>query len=183
MKNHKHMNNILILIGCFAGLSIGSVLAQPPSKVAQEQLKKLEYWQGDWKGEASIRRGPGEPTKINQQEHIEFRLEGTVLLIEGIGKSPVDGSKIFNALAIINYDETSNQFKMKSYLQEGKSTDAWFNVTADNTYEWGFDVPSGKIKYTISLDPSKGTWNEKGAYSPDGNNWMPFMEMNLKKVR
>ncbi len=177
------MKNVLILFACFAGLSFGSALAQPPSKVAQEQLQKLAYWQGDWKGEASIRRGPGEPTVVIQEEHIEFRLEGTILLIEGIGKSPTDGSKTFNALAIINYDETSNEFKMKSYLQEGRSTDAWFKIVADNQYEWGFDIASGKIKYTIILDAKQGTWNEKGAYSQDGNNWMPFMEMNLKKVR
>ncbi len=177
------MKNVLILIACFAGLSIGKAYAQPPSKVAQEQLKKLAYWAGDWKGEATIRRGPGEPTIINQEEHIEFRLEGTILLVEGLGRSPEDGSKIFNALAIINYDETSNQFKMKSYLQEGRSTDAWFKIITENTYEWGFDVPSGKIKYTITLDPTKGTWNEKGAFSQDGNNWMPFMEMNLTKTK
>ena len=176
------MKNVLILIACFAGLSIGKAYAQPPSKVAQEQLKKLEYWKGDWKGEATSRRGPGEPTLINQEEHIEFRLEGTILLVEGLGRSPEDGSKIFNALAIINYDEANNQFKMKSYLQEGRSTDAWFKIITENTYEWGFDVPSGKIKYTITLDPTKGTWNEKGAFSQDGNNWMNFMEMNLKKV-
>ncbi len=176
------MKNVLILLACFAGLSIGSALAQPPSKVAQEQLKKLEYWQGDWKGEASIRKGPGEPTIVIQEEHIEFRLEGTILLIEGIGKSPADGSKNFNALAIINYDEDSNQFTMKSYLQEGKSTDAWFKIIADNHYEWGFDIPSGKIKYTIIMDQANRTWNEKGAFSPDGNNWMQFMEMNLKKL-
>ncbi len=33
------------------------------------------------------------------------------------------------------------------------------------------------------MDQANGTWNEKGAFSPDGNNWMQFMEMNLKKVR
>jgi hypothetical protein len=176
------MKNILILFACFAGLSIGKGMAQPASKIAQEQLKKLAFWQGQWKGEAVIRRGPGEPVKVNQEEDIEFRLEGTLLLVEGIGRSPEDGSTTFNALAIINYDETSQSFKMKSYLREGRSTEAWFNVLDDNQYEWGFDVPSGKIKYTILLDPSKGTWNEKGFYSQDGKSWMPFMEMNLKKV-
>lgn len=181
--NTQHMKNVLILMACLLGFTTARVIAQPASKVAQEQLKKLAYWQGEWKGEASIRKGPGEPIKVNQEEHIESRLDGTLLLIEGTGRSPEDGSTTFNALAIINYDEVSNEFKMKSYLREGNSTDAWFKILTDNTYEWGFDIPSGKIKYNITLDQSKGTWNEKGFYTPDGNNWMPFMEMNLKKVR
>jgi hypothetical protein len=177
------MKNVVILLACFTGLSIGKSMAQPASKVAQDLLKLLAYWAGVWKGEASIRRGPGEPIKVNQQEPIEYRLEGTILLVEGIGRSPEDGSTTFNALAIINFDETSNQFKMKSYLREGRSTDAWFKVIEDNKFEWGFDVPSGKIKYSITMDTVKGTWNEKGFFSQDGTNWMPFMEMNLTKEK
>ncbi len=184
-NNQKQMTmrNVFILLACLAGLSIGKSMAQPASKIAQEQLKKLAYWQGDWKGEATIRRGPGEPIKVNQEEHIEFRLENTILLVEGIGKSPADGSTTFNAMAIISFDETTNQFKMKSYLREGRSTDAWFKILEDHQFEWGFDVPSGKIKYTITMDSSKGTWNEKGFFSQDGTNWMNFMEMNLTKVK
>ena len=177
------MKNVFLLLACLAGLSIGKCIAQPPSKVAHEQLKKLAYWQGEWKGEASVRRGPGEPIKVNQEEHIEFRLDDTILLVEGIGRSPEDGSKTFNALAIINFDEESSTFKMKSYLREGRSTDAYFKILEVNKFEWGFDVPSGKIRYTITLDPAKATWNEIGFYSQDGTNWMQFMEMNLAKVK
>jgi hypothetical protein len=177
------MKNVLILIACFAGLTVGTTMAQPASKQAQDQMKKLAYWEGEWIGEASIRRGPGEPIKVLQEEAIEFRLSGTLLLIEGIGRSPEDGSISFNALAILNFNETTNSIQMKSYLQDGKSTDAWFNVIDENKFEWGFDVPNGKIKYNIILNPEQKTWKESGAYSQDGNNWMNFMEMNLKKVK
>ena len=177
------MKNVLILIACFAGLIVGSTMAQPASKIAQDEMKKLAYWEGEWKGEAAIRRGPGEPIKVLQEETIKFRLSGTLLLIEGVGRSPVDGSISFHALAILNFNEATNSFQMKSYLQDGKSTDAWFKVIGENKVEWGFDVPNGKIKYHITLDPELKTWNESGAYSQDGNNWINFMEMNLKKVR
>ncbi len=175
------MKNILILIAFFGGVSIGTSVAQPASKVAQEQLKKLSYWVGNWKGEASTRRGPGEPTKINQEENIEFKLDGTLLVVEGIGRSPENDAIVFNAYAIISYNEAKGEYQFKSYLQDGKSTDAWFNVIAENNFEWGFEVPNGKIKYTIILDQTKNSWSETGAYSADGNNWMQFFEMKLLK--
>jgi hypothetical protein len=127
-------------------------------------------------------RGPGSEVSINQEEKIEYKLDGTVLLIEGTGRD-VAGNIVFNAMGLVNYDANDKQFKFKTYLKDGRSTDAYFNITGENTYEWGFDIPGGgKSKYTITIDPEQKTWNEKGEYSSDGNNWFPFMELKLKKV-
>ena len=58
----------------------------------------------------------------------------------------------------------------------------YFNMVADNQYTWGFDVPTGKIKYSITLSPQAKTWYEKGEFLPDGTQWFPFLEMNLTKL-
>ena len=108
-----------------------------------------------------------------------------ILAIEGIGKSidAVTKTEVIShhALGIVNYDETGKQFKFKSYLADGKSTDAYLKVLNDNVFEWGFDTGMNKVRYTIKLDPLQNTWNEVGAFSKDGTNWMNFFEMNLKK--
>ncbi|WP_460995947.1 hypothetical protein [Spirosoma harenae] len=40
------------------------------------------------------------------------------------------------------------KLKFRSYVKEGFTTDAYFEILADNTFEWGFDVPNngGKTK-------------------------------------
>lgn len=172
----------------FAGVFTGQVLAQNPEAPNNaEKMKVFAGWVGHWRGEGSMQQGPGESKHSTVDEHIEFKLEGNVVLVEGIGKTPDAATKTetitHHALGVLSYDQGTSQYKFKSYLNNGRSADAWFNVTGDNKYQWGFDVPGGsKIKYSITIDPTQKTWNEIGEFSRDGNTWMKFFEMNLKKV-
>jgi hypothetical protein len=156
----------------------------PPDYSARckEEMKKLAYLAGSWKGDAKVRQGPGPELIIGQEEKIEYRLDGTLLVIEGTGRD-AHGNIVFNALGLLNYDAPNEKLIFKSYMKDGRSADAYFTVLEDNKYEWGFDIPGrGKSKYTIVLDPKEKSWHEKGEYSSDGNNWFTFIELNLKKV-
>jgi hypothetical protein len=179
------MKNILILFLMLAGMISNKLQAQPSELVGKEKMKAFGYWAGRWQGEGSIQMGPGQPKKSAVDEHMEFKLEGMVLLIEGIGKGVEEtnkGNVVHHALGILSFDQATNQYVLNSYLKDGKNTQAWFNILEENKYQWGFDVPNGKIKYTITLEPAKNTWNEIGEFSKDnGSTWMKFFEMNLKK--
>lgn len=156
--------------------------AQAPdhSVTCKTEMKKLEYMVGDWKGEAIVQTRNG-PITVNQTEHIEWKLDGVVLAIEGTGRQ--NDEITFNAFAIANFDPYTRQFKFRSYTKEGNATDAYFKVIGDNHFEWGFDTPNGgKVKFEITLDPQKKTWHEVGQYSADGNTWMKTIEMNLTKI-
>jgi hypothetical protein len=49
-------------------------------------MKKLEFLVGKWAGEASVLRGgPHEAVQLVQREEAYYKLNGLVLLIEGIG--------------------------------------------------------------------------------------------------
>lgn len=179
------MKHIMLIIALMAGLTIGRSLAQgtAPEAVKQE-MKKLSYFAGRWSGEATMRRGNTAPVKVIQEENIQFKLDGTILLIEGTGRSTETGNPVvFNALAIVSYNQYTKEFKMKSHVLDGNSADAYFKILEENRFEWGFETPQkAKIRYTITLNPQAKTWVEKGEYSPDGTTWYPFMEMNLTKL-
>src|SRR5579871_5489707 len=70
-------------------LSGAALLAQPPHgsgiEAQRAAMKKLAFLVGNWSGPVSIVRGPGEPLKLIQTEHVESRLDGLLLLIEGAG--------------------------------------------------------------------------------------------------
>jgi hypothetical protein len=164
----------------------GTLSAQQSENLNKEKMQPLLSWVGRWQGEGSMYTNTGELRKSAVDEHIESKLDGVVLLIEGIGKfvDPSTKKEIIahHALAVLSYDQNSNQYKFKTYLKDGKSADAWFNVIAENTYQWGFDTKTGKIRYNITLNPAAKTWNETGEYSADGNTWKKFFEMNLTKT-
>lgn len=155
------------------------------SQRCKEEMKKLAYLIGDWKGEATHKSAKG-PVTVMQQEHIEWKLQEMVMVIEGTGreKSETTGKEeiTFQAMATVNFDPLDQQFKWKSFVKEGYSTNAYFKVIEENKFEWGFDIPTGgKTKYIILLDPAKKTWYETGEYSKDGTKWMKFIELNLVK--
>lgn len=173
------MKNLLLLIILY---STSHAFAQRPDVSARckEEMSKLSYFVGDWKGEASIRNQSG-VTTITQTEHIEWKLDGLVLSIEGIGHE--QDKVTFHAMALVNFDVIDQQFKLKSFVKEGFSTNAYFKLLEANKYEWGFDIPTGgKSRYTIALDLEKKTWHEIGEYSRDGSQWFQFIEMNLTKL-
>jgi hypothetical protein len=181
------MKNLFIILTAFTGLWCSTLIAQPSEAVGKEKMKVFSAWVGRWQGEGSMQMGPGEPKKSTVDERIELKLNGTVLLVEGVGKAIDPATKeenvVHHALAVLSYDQMSKQYKFRTYLKDGRSTDAWFAVTGENKFQWGFDIPNGgKTKYSITLDSTTKTWNEIGEFSRDGNTWSKFFEMNLKKT-
>lgn len=181
------MKHVLIICALFLGLAIGHTHAQgsgKASEVLKQEMKKLAYFAGKWKGEAIAKQRNGPDTKIIQEEEIQFKLDNTVLVIEGTGRNPGNLNEIvFNALAVVSYDETTQAYQLRSHLMDGKKTDAYFKVLAENQFEWGFDIPNNaKIRYHIKLNPQNKTWHETGEYSPDGTAWYSFIELKLTKL-
>src|SRR5690606_12513281 len=79
--------------------------------------------------------------------------------------------------------QEKQKYGFNAFLHDGRNTTAWLDVIEENKYQWGFDIPSGNIRYTITLDLTANTWDEIGEYSPDkGKTWYKFFQMKLKKV-
>ena len=180
------MKNLLIVLLAALLYTIASGTAFAQEMGDKEKMKIFANWIGRWQGEGSMQMGPGEPRKSKVDERIESRLDGMVLLVEGIGKAQ-DASKqetiVHHALAILSYDKNTEQYKFRSYLKDGRSTDAWIKPTGENSFQWGFDIPGrGKTRYSIVLDPTKKTWDETGEFSQDGTTWMKFFSMHLTKT-
>jgi len=174
------MKNLLILAACWLGLHI-STLAQHEN-VVKEKMSVFTSWLGQWKGEGWMQRGPGAAGKSSVDEKIEFKLNNSLLVIEGIGKAVNEAgveTTVHHAYGVLSFDPFTNAYKFKTYLADGRSSDAWFTITAENQYQWGFDTPQGKIKYSITL--AGNTWKEIGEFSRDGNQWMKFFDMSLNK--
>lgn len=177
------MKQLIIAALLFIGASL---YAQPSEQLAKEKMKVFAAWAGRWKGDGMMKMGPGDPKKSSVDEKVELKLEGSLLVVEGVGKAIDPNTKqemvVHHAYGIVSYDQMKNEYKFKTYLKDGRSTDAWFNVVSDNKYQWGFDLPTGKTRYSIDIDPINKTWVETGEFSQDGNNWYKFFSMNLTKA-
>jgi hypothetical protein len=157
-----------------------------PSPVQLEQMKKLHFLVGEWRGEGWTEFIPGQRRTSPINETVQPRLGGIILLVEGLGKTKVPGKDeevvVHNALGVLSYDEKAKLYRLRSYLATGQSTDAEARFT-EGGFQWGFQPsPALSMRYTVRLT-DKGEWFEIGEMSQDGKSWRQFHEMTLQKVK
>jgi hypothetical protein len=174
------MKRILILpfalVVCYlSGLAQASL---QPSQELKTAITKLEPLIGQWKGEGWIQMGSAKHT-FQQNENISLKANNTVLQIEGLGKDE-SGQAVHQAFAIISFDSEKPAYQMLAVRADGRVIYPGITVTEPGVLEWGFEVGNGgRVKFNIEI--KENTWHETGKFSNDGTNWMPFLEMNLKK--
>ncbi len=160
-------------------MTSGLVYGQDQVQATNAKMNKLSNLIGHWQGEGWIQQGNNR-SNFKQTEHVQAKLNGTTLLIEGNGYS--GDSLIFQAMAIASFDPQTDKYRFNSFLADGKYVEASGDFNVDGSFVWQFDVPGGTVKYEI--DFSSTIWQERGFYSPDaGNQWYPFLEMNLTKTQ
>lgn len=162
--------------------------ADPPGQANREAMKKLDFLVGKWKGEATMTLGPDRKEKFTQTEDVEYRLGGTILVVEGVGTGKLPGQDkegvVFNAFAVMSYDAQKKEYGVRAYRAEGVSVDGYVKP-ADKGLVWGFKEPQRgfDIRYTVKIT-DKGEWHEVGEMSMDGGKtWRHFFEMTVAKVK
>lgn len=154
---------------------------------AADEMRKLDWWVGEWSGNASVQMGPGKPQQAFQVEKVQSRLNGRVLLIEGLGKRKNDdgsiGDVVHDALAIVSWDEANKRYRFDAWTARDGYVQAWLELGEGHKAKWGFDIPSGgKIRYEIELT-DKGEWHEVGYFSRGDMQNVKFFEMTLAKAK
>ncbi len=151
---------------------------------AADEMKKLDWLAGEWKGEAWSQRGPGPRDVALHHEKVTPRLGGKVLLVEGLAHRKLEngtaGDVVHDALGTISWDAEKKQYRFNAFSTAGDI--ATTLDVGDKRAVWAFDTPQGRVRYTIRLT-EKGEWNEVGEFSRDGEKWMQFFEMTLAKVK
>ena len=170
--------SLLLMIWC------APLLAQSANPSATSEMKKLDFLVGQWQGEGWIMLGPGQRHAFRQTEDVQRKVGGTVLLIEGLGKSMDSsnaGAVVHNAFAVVSYDKEAKVFRWRAFRADGSSVDTEAKVSG-NMLIWGFRDPrGGNVRFTIKLN-EKGQWFEVGEMSRDGQTWLKFFEMTLNRV-
>lgn len=92
----------------------------------KEAIKKLQWWIGEWKGEAWTQMGPVKRETVHMTETIKSHLDGTVILVEGVGRrggsGPDKGEIVHNAFAVVSYDSKAGKYRWNSWRVPGGFT-------------------------------------------------------------
>lgn len=157
----------------------GETEASASGDALQAAMRPLLGMVGRWEGTGWSRRGPGEPEHFTSIELIESRLDGRVLLVEGIHYNEA-GELAHHAFATISYDPEAELYRFSSHTAEGRSG-IFDGRVEDGKFIWGMEIPGrGRARYTLSL--ADGKWEEIGEFSADGESWGQFFSMELERV-
>ncbi|MDX1629834.1 MAG: hypothetical protein R3345_14100 [Fulvivirga sp.] len=142
-------------------------------------LKQVMPLVGKWSGEGWIQQQDGTRVEFNQTEDIYTKLDGKVLVVNGMATLKSTGEKVFEAMGILNYSKAKDKYFFNTYTLAGEHSVAEVEI-GEGKFDWWFKVPNGgTVKYTINF--TETTWSEDGVYSADGENWYPFFHMDLTK--
>jgi len=144
-------------------------------------MKKLEFLIGKWTGEARVLRGPGNPVEMIQTEEAQYKLDGLILLIEGVGRAKSDGKPALHALGMVSWDDESETFRMRAF-NDGRFLETEVKLLDNgNGIAWGFAL--GEIKTSSVLRINEcGQWTELGELTIGSQAPIQFMELTVSRV-
>jgi hypothetical protein len=172
------------LIFCIA-LSVPCMAQLPriPNLEAQRAaMKKLGFTVGKWAGEARLLRGPGEPVVLIQTEETQYKLDGLILVTEGVGRNKADGKLVLQALGIVSYDDESGTYRMRAF-NDGRFLETEVKLMDDGKgITWGF--VSGQIRTSAVMRITEaGDWTELHEITIGSQPPRKYMELTVSRQK
>jgi hypothetical protein len=154
----------------------------PDVEAQRAAMKKLSFLIGSWAGEARVLHGPGETVELNQQEEAQYRLDGLILTIEGIGCSKGDGKTALQALAFVSYDDQSGRYIMRAF-NDGRYLETELKLAEDGQgIMWGFAL--GEIRTSSMLRINEvGDWTELTEITIGTQPARNYMELRVSRQK
>jgi hypothetical protein len=146
-------------------IALALLLLATSAFAADGEMHKLDWLVGIWKGEATVKMGPGEPHKVQQTETVQWKAGELVLVVDGRGVDE-SGKVGHDAYGLMFYDAATKAYRFIAAAAGRGVTDSPMEV-GDHTAVWHQTPPGGQIRYTLRLT-EKGEWNEIGEFSRDG---------------
>jgi hypothetical protein len=152
----------------------------PDIAAQRAAMKKLEFLIGSWTGEARVLRGPGQPVEMIQTEEAQYKLDGVVLLIEGVGRTKSDGKPALQALGMITFDDESETYHMRAF-NDGRFLETEVKLLESGEgIAWGFALGEIRTSSVLRIN-DKGEWTELGELTIGSQAPRKFSELTVRR--
>ena len=163
----------------FVALSVPAMAQQlrtPNLEAQRAAMKKLSFMVGKWSGQARVSRGPGEPLELIQTEAAQYKLDGLILTIEGVGRAMSDGKVALQALGIVSYDDEAGTYHMRAF-NDGRWLETDVKLAESGKgIAWGFALGEIKTSSVLRIN-EQGQWTELTEIAVGSQPPRKFMEV------
>ena len=142
-------------------------------------MKKLDFLVGKWSGEAQVLLSETGPKDLAMTERAEYRLDGLILTIEGVGRNKGDRRPALQAFGVVSYDDTSGTYRMRAF-NDGRFFETQMKLAEDGQgLSWGFTIGEYRTNSTLRINAA-GDWTEHHEISV-GSAPKPLMELKVSR--
>ena len=144
-------------------------------------MRQLEFLVGRWSGEGRMFRR-GAAIEFLQTESAEYKLDGLLLVIEGVGRSKADGKAMLQALGIISYEDEMGVYHMRAF-NDGRYLETEVKLDIDKkTLTWGFALGEIRTKSILRVN-EQGQWTEVHEITMGAQPSRKFMELSVSREK
>jgi hypothetical protein len=151
----------------------------PDLDAQRAAMKKLDFLIGKWAGEARRWLAPGDPIVMTQTEDAQYKLDGLLLTIEGVGRTK-DGKPALQALGIISYDDENGTYRMRAF-NDGRFLETEVKLT-EKGMTWGFVIGQYRTSSVLRIN-EKGAWTELHEITISAQPPKKFMELTVSRQK
>ncbi len=131
----------------------------PDLEAQRVAMKKLSFLVGKWAGEARLLRGPAESVELLQTEDACYKLNGLILVIEGVGRTKSGGRPVLQAFGIISYDDEIAAYRMRAF-NDGRFLETQVKLLEEGKgMTWGFTLGDIRTNSVLRINEN-GEWTE-----------------------
>jgi hypothetical protein len=131
----------------------------PDLEAQREAMKELAFLVGKWAGEARLLRGPTEAVELLQTEEAQYKLNGLILLIEGIGRTKSSEQPVLQAFGIISFDDEIGTYRLRAF-NDGRFLETQTKLLEDGKgMTWGFALGEIRTNSVLRIN-ERGEWTE-----------------------
>jgi hypothetical protein len=162
-----------------------SAIVPPNLGEQRAAMRKLAFLEGRWAREARMERIASrektEPLEMMQTEEAQYKLDGLILLIEGVGCNKADGKAALQALGIVSYDDAGKRYQMRAF-NDGRFLETEVELLVDGKgLRWGFALGNLKTSSLLRIN-EQGEWTESHEITINAQMPRKFMELKVKRV-
>lgn len=141
-------------------------------------MQKLRFLVGGWSGRARIWRSAADSVELSQTENVTYKLDGLILMVEGVGIGSIGHKVNLQALGLISFDDAAGVYRMRAF-NDGR----WLESTVDldesrKQLHWGFTLAQIKTSSILQVD-GNGNWTETHEVSVNSQPFRKFMEVSI----
>jgi hypothetical protein len=154
-------------------------LRVPDLEAQRAAMKKLSFLVGTWVGEAHVLRAPGQTVQLVQTEDARYKLDGLILVIEGIGKTP-EGAPVLQAFGVISYEDDGRSYRMRGF-NDGRFLETEVKLLDEGEgMSWRFALGEVKTKSVLRIN-ERGEWTEIHEINIGSQSTKKLMEVVVRR--